>query len=113
MSFNFNADDSQLNKTFTYNDDSDQNRAAQRIEACVADIKKWMALNKLKRNGNKSELVIFCPRHRPPPKFSSVNVGSEVVVPADSARNIGVIFDKTMSISCQPLTPFAKGLLPS
>ena len=46
---------------------------------------------------DESELVIFYPRHRPPPKFSSVNIGSEVV-PTDSARNTAVIFDKTMTM---------------
>ena len=59
MSFQFYTDDSQLYTTFTYNGGSDQDRAIQCIEASLADIKKWMALNKLKLNGNKSELVIF------------------------------------------------------
>ena len=96
MSFHFCADDSQLYTTFTftYNNDSDQDRAVQCIEACLADIKKWMALNELKLKGNKSELVIFHPRHRPP----SVNIGSEVAVPTDSVRNSGAIFDKTMTM---------------
>lgn len=69
------ADDSQLFTTFTYNEDSGQDRAVQCIEARLADIKKWMTLNKLKLNGNKSELVIFYPKHHSPPKFSSVNIG--------------------------------------
>ena len=61
MSFHFYADDSQLNTTFNddYNDDSDQDLTVQCIEACLADTKKNMDLNKLKLNGNKNEIVIF------------------------------------------------------
>ena len=48
LSFYFYADGSRLYTTFTYSDNSDQDRTVQCIEVCLADIKKWMSPYKLK-----------------------------------------------------------------
>ena len=35
-----------------------------RLEACIADISTWMKINLLKLNQDKTELIIFAPKHR-------------------------------------------------
>ena len=102
MSFHFYADDSQLYTTFTYGIDVDQDNAIQRIETCIVDIMNWMTLNKLKLNSDKTELVIFHPKHRQPPRPSSVTVRSEIIKLGHSIRNFGVIFDSCMTTCMLP-----------
>ena len=73
--------------------------AKQRLENCVADINLWMTANKLKLNNDKSEFLFLHSRFRhslPPP---TISVGMENIRPSQQARNLGVIFDDTMSLS--------------
>ena len=96
MSFHFYADDTQLYTTFTYNNELECNNTMARLHDCLADIDTWMTLNRLKLNKEKTELLVLHSRHRPPPAFTSLKIGSEVIFPSDSARNVGVIFDNTI-----------------
>ena len=99
LSFHFYADDSQLYTSFACNDTSDLVAAKQRLENCVADINLWMTANKLKLNNDKSEFLFLHSRFRhslPPP---TISVGMENIRPSQQARNLGVIFDDTMSLS--------------
>ena len=98
MSFHFHADDTQLYTTFTYNNELECNNTMARLHDCLADIDTWMTLNRLKLNKEKTELLVLHSRHRPPPAFASLKIGSEVILPSDSARNVGVIFDNTMTM---------------
>ena len=99
LSFHFYADDSPLYTSFACNDTFDLVAAKQRLENCVADINLWMTANKLKLNNDKSEILFLHSRFRhslPPP---TISVGMENIRPSQQARNLGVIFDDTMSIS--------------
>ena len=64
-----------------------------RLHDCLGDIDTWMTLNRLKINKEKTELLVLHSRHRSPPAFASLKIGSEVILPSHSARNVGVIFD--------------------
>ena len=58
-----------------------------------------MTANKLKLNNDKSEFLFLHSRFRhslPPP---TISVGMENIRPSQQARNPGVIFDDTMSLS--------------
>ena len=97
LSFHFYADDSQLYTSFACNDTPDLMAEKQRLENCVADINLWMTANKLMLNNDKSEFLFLYFRSRhplmPPP---TISVGKEKNRPS---RNLGVIFDDTMSLS--------------
>ena len=67
------------------------------IEVCVAEIRAWMFRNYLKLNDDKSELLVFHTRHSPRPVISNIMVGKEGVTPSSSCRNIGVVFDDTLT----------------
>jgi len=36
----------------------------KKLDACLADISTWMSANKLKLNEEKTELIIFNPKHQ-------------------------------------------------
>ena len=57
-----------------------------------------MARNKLKLNRDKTELLVIGSKHRPCPSLDGILVGDCRVHPADTARNIGVVFDQTLSL---------------
>ena len=97
LKFKIYADDTQLHISFTLNDEYDLHIAISKIEACVREIKEWMTLNLLKLNTEKTEVLVITPKNAHA-KVESINVDSSTVVPAKSAKNIGVIFDNTLSM---------------
>ena len=65
-----------------------------RIKACLLDISSWISLNKLKLNGNKTELLIIGSQFRPTLRFPPVALDDgSVILPSEYARNFGVTFD--------------------
>ena len=44
------------------------------------------------------QLLVWNSRHRPQPPITSVSISDEVILPTSIARNIGVMFDSTMSM---------------
>lgn len=60
-----------------------------------------MLLNKLKLNSDKTELLLFQSYYRSP---SESFFYEKVSTPADKAMNIGVIVDKTMTMSPEALS---------
>jgi hypothetical protein len=36
----------------------------ERLERCLSDIADWMSVNMLKLNQDKTELIIFAPKHQ-------------------------------------------------
>jgi len=48
-----------------------------------------------------TELLVLRASHRPHPQLDNLLVGDEYVTPSRSARNIGVVFDDTMSMESQ------------
>ena len=56
------ADDIQLYLKCANNDIS-VDEAISRLEMCIKDICKWMSQNALKLNEDKTDLIIFSPKH--------------------------------------------------
>ena len=73
--------------------------ATRRIEMCVSDIHSWMAVNVLKLNTVKTELLYLHSRFRPRLQLNPIQLGSHVIFPSSHAKNIGVIFDSSMTMS--------------
>ena len=97
LDFHFYADDSQLYLAFEPTTD-EQPGALVRIETCVREIDSWMVSNKLKLNGDKTELLVINARHRPCPLIDHIDVSNFKIQPSDTASNIGVTFDRHMSL---------------
>jgi len=60
-----------------------------------------MSANMLKLNTDKTELLLIHSRYRTPLSLSDVKVGNDTIVPAQSAKNIGVVFDNHMNFNDQ------------
>ena len=97
--FHLYADDQQLYTSFYFEDETEMVAATRRIEMCVTDIHSWMAVNMLKLNTDKTELLYFHSRFRPRLQLNSIQLGSDVIFPSSHAKNIGVIFDSSMTMS--------------
>ena len=91
------ADDTQIYLTFESSPDSSE-MAKVMMEACVRDIDAWMTVNMLKMNRDKAELLVLNGRHRPLPPLTTISVCDEEINRSAKARNIGVIYDTSMSM---------------
>ena len=98
------ADATQIYLPFRPKCSGSYDESKSRLESCISDVRIWMANNLLKLNDSKSELLILRPS-RPSAHLSKVPaplaIGRCQVSPAVSARNIGLIFDETMSMDKQ------------
>ena len=96
IDFHIYADDTQLYVSF---DLSNPNVAFDRMKLCISDLRFWMIRNKLKINDSKTEFLIITSSFLKK-SFDDLNimVGDSNIVSSNSARNLGVIFDKCMKL---------------
>ncbi|KAM9547721.1 uncharacterized protein ACWYII_037372 [Salvelinus alpinus] len=71
---------------------------ATHITACLTDISTWMSAHHLKLNLDKTELLFF-PGKACPLKDRSITVDHSTVLPSQSAKNLSVTLDNTLSFS--------------
>ena len=98
--FHLYADDAQLYLAFNRSGSPTAcNDTLRRLEACIADIRRWMPLNGLKLNDGKTEFMLLQSKHVAPFESPNISIGDDTIAPASSARNLGVVFDSTLSMS--------------
>ena len=100
QNYHLYADDTQLYISFSISSEVELAVAKCKIEACVRDIDLWMVNNKLKLNGDKTEVAVLSASHLSTPKTGPVNISGHDISPSKSVRNIGVIFDASVSLDC-------------
>ena len=98
MGFHFYVDDTQLYLSFNSLSANDQVSSVSQVKFCVREIDNWMTRKKLKLNRDKTESLVISPRYLPRPSLDSIEVGNYLVCPSVSARNIGIVFDQTLSL---------------
>ncbi len=102
VSVHMYADDTQLYLPFELSATECAESAVTQMEDCIEDIRKWMAINKLKLNYYKSELMIITPsRQSHKCNIKQLTMGDCKVDASISVRNLGVIFDDTLSMKPQ------------
>ena len=73
--------------------------AMLRMEACITEIKSWMANNFLKLNDDKTEFIMFgTQRALQSVSEWTVSVGDVEVVPSRTVRNIGAMMDSALTM---------------
>ncbi|KAK2899404.1 hypothetical protein Q8A73_012533 [Channa argus] len=92
LSYDCYADDTQLFLSFP----PDDSTVSSRISACLSDISAWMSERHLQLNLSKTEVLVFPARSLIQHNIS-INIGSTVIVPTNSAKNLGVIIDDQLS----------------
>ena len=60
-----------------------------------------MTSDKLMLNSDKTELLVLNACHRPRPPLESITVGRDVIHASHAAKNVGVWFDKILSMDKQ------------
>ena len=92
------ADDQQLILSFKPTIDG-QEDAKKRMEKCIEDIRLFLNNNMLCNNSDKTELLIIgTPQQLNKLQISSISVDNVEIKATDCVRNLGVMFDKNMSM---------------
>ena len=94
VSYHFYADDTQL-----YIRIGNIDEAKHRLSLLLSDIKTWMARRKLKLNNGKTEIMVVKGnlRNVPAADFGVMNFGDTQLQPRESAKNLGVVLDSSLS----------------
>lgn len=74
-----------------------------RVEACVGDMVRWLLLNNLCLNSDKTELLLFSTKQQLAKVSQAVqlNVSTDVIKCTQSARNLGVWLDDKLTFDIQ------------
>ena len=94
----FYADDTQLYITLTPTNFS---HSIQKLKNCLSDIQNFMSANKLKLNPEKTEFILIGSKnnHKQLLPHFPINILGNQVSPAQSVRNLGVVFNSNFSFS--------------
>ncbi len=92
FSYHCYADDTQLYLSFQPDDPT----VAARISGCLADNSAWMKEHHLQLNLAKTELLVVPATPTLQHDFS-IQLGTSIITPSTSVRNLGVIFDDQLT----------------
>lgn len=95
LQFHCYADDIQIYLTTS----SDRLSLPDSLTACIRDIKHWMSLNFLKINNNKTEILVMGTTTSVKKMDLSIDIDGVHVKPSSTVRNLGVLFDSTLSFA--------------
>jgi hypothetical protein len=96
VKYHIYADDTQL---YIFFETDGSTAALKRMEECIAEIRTWLRQHMLKLNDEKTEVLLLGSKNMVS-KFPElkIHIGKETLQPTNSARNIGVIFDKHLDM---------------
>ena len=96
------ADDTQLYISFSPRSVEEEEKAIDSLEKAIKDIKTFMISNKLKLNDDKTEVIFLGTRVRLDQiESTELTIGDSVIKPAEMVKNLGVMFDKNLSMDNQ------------
>ena len=92
------ADDSQIYVSFS---PESIGEVTERLQKCMAHIKMWMAHSMLKLNPDKTEVLVLKNKWNKAPDIEKILINPEdgETEVAPRARNLGVMFDSTLSMA--------------
>ena len=95
------ADDTQIYTFCVSQPTTSYPASIQQIERCVEELSKWMAVNKLKLNNDKTELMVLQNQHKKALMRLPLQIGDHSICPTSVVRNLGVLFDAKMTMEAQ------------
>ena len=98
MNYHIYADDTQIYCAFKINS---LDEILDSIGACIADIRSWMVMNKLKINDDKTEFLLITSPHAKITRDIQISIGQEQISPSSSCKSLGVLFDQHLSMDNQ------------
>ena len=100
LQYHMYADDTQLYVAFGLSSENSLTLPIEILKNCIGEISQWMSTNRLKLDEEKTEVVIFkTPHFKGKLSPDRISLGDASVKTSQSARNIGVTFDETMSMA--------------
>ena len=72
----------------------------------------WMKNNKLKLNDDKTDLLVLTAGHCPQPPIESIVVGSDLIFPSETVKNLRTVFDTSLSLEKESHRSLQSRLLP-
>ena len=78
----------------------DEPNQLSRLKVCLKDIKTWMICNFLLLNSDKTEVIVFGPKHlRDTLSNDIATLDGITLASSTTVRNLGVIFDQEMTFN--------------
>jgi hypothetical protein len=75
---------------------------SSRVQNCVSEVKSWMDNNLLKLNQDKTEVILFHPKHQSNPFADmTLTIDSCSIALAHQVRNLGAIQDRHLTMEAQ------------
>ena len=70
------------------------------MEACLDEIRTWMAVNLLKLNETKTEYILIGSKFNMPDltSINTITIGNDIINAVDSVRNIGAVIDGRLTM---------------
>ena len=94
------ADDVQLYLPFDPKATRGFENAVETLSTCISEISKWMTLNKLKLNNDKTEFFVAAsPYNLRFISDISINIGNCSITRSPCIKNLGVVFDQAMTMT--------------
>ncbi len=104
------ADDTQLYISFSPISENEEDKAISCLESAIKEIKNFMIVNKLKLNDSKTEVIFLGTKYKLDQINSDgVTIGDSIISPADKVKNLGVFFDKYLSMDDQVRSIYKSG----
>ena len=101
MNYHIYADDVQLYVSFEPGNGISERQALDKLLDCINELNSWMTANFLKLNQDKTEILVFKrAHHNITDELNLIDIGGNVIHPAHSARNLGVVFDTSLTLEC-------------
>ena len=98
LNYHVYADDTQLYITFKSSQEP-ADSCITTLEKCIQEIRSLMRQNFLKLNDEKTEFLLFGSRQQlSKVSLPFITIGDSQITPSSQARNLGVIFDSTMTL---------------
>ena len=99
LAFHGYADDTQLWKAVCPHSTSEQQAVKEQLEQGIVAIADSLCKNKLKLNRYKTEFLVLASRHyQNLVDIDSLELGTDIVLRSESARNLGFIMDSSLSL---------------
>ena len=97
VSFHLYADDTQLYISFS---STDSLTHLTRMSQVLDSIHRWLSSNYLALNPSKTEFILVGTSHqRAKVTSDTITFSSHTISPSESARNLGVVFDRDLSLT--------------
>ena len=96
------ADDTQLYSRLSVKNTTMRTHQVNIMEECIASVRTWMTVNKLKLNDGKTEImVVASPHNQCRLTDIRLKIGEAILTPRSTVKNLGAALDSTLSMEAQ------------